>query len=419
MPVPQIAQPDARRVPEPWLGAGHRPLELAIVSSHPIQYAAPLYAYLNRDPDLNLTVLYCSDASLRGAHDAGFGRAVAWDVELLAGYEAVFLGPRARTRSLGGFWSLACPELVVELSRRRYDVVWIHGQQFAAYVLAFVLAKLQRLPVMTRTDTHLGLAIGSLRALARRALLGTQYRFIDRFLAVGSANRDYYRALGVPDSRIFCVPFSVDNERFIGKSALAPEERLALRARLGVRDERPVVLFASKLLPDKHPDDVLRAAAKLVAQGLSLHVVVAGSGQLLGALQSLASGLELERAVTFTGFVNQSELPALFAACDIFALPAERESWGLVINEVMCAGLPVVVGSSVGCAVDLVESGVNGELCEAGNPVSLARALEPLVRDPARRRRMGEASRRRIERWGFEQCREGLRAALDGLVRAR
>jgi glycosyltransferase involved in cell wall biosynthesis len=88
-----------------------------------------------------------------------------------------------------------------------------------------------------------------------------------------------------------------------------------------------------------------------------------------------------------------------------------------VINEVMCAGLPVVVGSGMGCVFDLVEPEVNGKLCEAGNPVSLARALEPLVRDAALRRRMGEASRRRIEGWGYEQCRAGVRAALGGLVR--
>src|SRR5688572_10292763 len=132
MAAPQKAQPAAARDPEPWLGPEGRPLSVAVVTSHPIQYAAPLYAYLNQDPDLKLTVLYCSDVSLRGALDAGFGRGVAWDVDLLAGYDAVFLGPRARTRALGGFWSLICPELVEQLVRDRYDVVWIHGQQFAA-----------------------------------------------------------------------------------------------------------------------------------------------------------------------------------------------------------------------------------------------------------------------------------------------
>jgi glycosyltransferase involved in cell wall biosynthesis len=118
------------------------------------------------------------------------------------------------------------------------------------------------------------------------------------------------------------------------------------------------------------------------------------------------------------GFVNQSELPALYAACDVFVLPAERESWALVVNEVMCAGLPVVVGAGVGCVPDLVQPGVNGFTCEAGKPASLADALEPLVLDAGLRRRMGEASRRLIATWDYERCREGVRAAVAGLGRA-
>ena len=404
----------------PARGAAERRARLAIVCSHPIQYAAPLYAYLSRDSDLALTVLYASDVSLRGERDPGFGERVAWDVDLLAGYDSVFLGRRHRTRSVRGFWSLVCPELVSELSRRRYDVVWVHGQQFAADVLAFALAKLRGLPVMTRGDTHLDLPVPPLRRALRRRLLGMQYRHIDRFLAVGSKNRDYYRAYGVPDERIFRVPFSVDNARFGRASALPPAERRARRARLGVSDERPVLLYASKLMRRKHPDDVLRAAAKLLGDGLALHVVVAGSGELDAELRRLAAGLELREHVSFVGFVNQSELPALYGACDVFVLPAEHEPWGLCVNEVMCAGLPLVLGAGVGCAVDLLEPGVNGATCEAGDPVSLASALEPLVRDPALRRRMGEASRHRIATWDYEQCRLGVRAALAslGLVRA-
>jgi glycosyltransferase involved in cell wall biosynthesis len=394
------------------------PVRLAIVTSHPIQYAAPLYAYLSRDPGLALTVLYCSDFSLRGGVDEGFGQSVAWDVDLLAGYASIFLGERARTRSVDGFWSLVCPELAREIRRGRYDAVWVHGQQFAAYVVAFLAAKLQGVAVLTRGDTHLGLARTPLRAALRAALLGAQYRFIDGFLAVGSKNHDYYRALGVPEQRIFQVPFSVDNERFMRQATLSAARRRAERAWLGVHDDRPIVLYASKLMARKHPDDVLRAAAKLLLSARPLHVVIAGSGELDAELRRLARGLDIEAHVRFTGFVNQSQLPAMYAACDVFVLPAEDEPWGLCINEAMCAGLPVVVGREVGCAPDLVEPGVNGALCTPGDPVSLADALEPLVRDAGLRRRMGEASRRRIASWDYEQCRIGVRAALAGVGRA-
>jgi glycosyltransferase involved in cell wall biosynthesis len=394
---------------------GERPVRLAIVTSHPIQYAAPLYAYLSRDPTLALTVLYCSDSSLRGARDPGFGAELSWDIDLLAGYASIFLGERSRTRDVGGFWSLICPELAWEIRSARYDAVWIHGQQFAAYVLAFALAKLQGIPVLTRGDTHLGLSRPPLRAALRRVLLGLQYRHIDRFLAVGSKNREYYRAFGVPDERIFDVPFSVDNERFVRGSALSPDERRAARARLGAKDGHVVLLYASKLMRRKHPDDLLRAAAKLQGRGHPVHVVIAGSGELDEELRQLAAGLDLLERVCFAGFVNQRALPALYGACDIFVLPAEDEPWGLIVNEVMCAGLPVVVGAEVGCAPDLVQPNVNGALCEPGNPATLAAVLEPLVADAALRARMGEASRRRIASHGYEQCRLGLRAALSGL----
>jgi glycosyltransferase involved in cell wall biosynthesis len=370
---------------------------------------------LSRDPELDITVLYYSDFSLRGERDPGFGERFAWDVDLLAGYDSIFVGQRHRTRTVAGFWSLVCPELIWEINRRRYDVVWVHGQQFAADLLVFALAKLQGIALLTRGDTHLDLPIRPLRRALRRALLGLQYRHIDRFLAVGSKNHDYYRALGVPAARIFRVPFSVDNSRFGRGSRLSLDERRARRAGFGVHDERPILLYASKLMRRKHPDDLLRAAAQLLGRGRALHVVIAGSGEMDAELRRLAAGLELDAHVSFIGFVNQSELPALYGACDVFVLPAEHEPWGLVVNEVMCAGLPLVLGAGLGCAPDLLEPGVNGLACEAGDAVSLAAALEPLLRDAGLRRRMGEASRRIIAAWDYEQCRLGLRAALSSL----
>jgi glycosyltransferase involved in cell wall biosynthesis len=404
--------PAVSAVPRP---RAERPVRLAIVTSHPIQYAAPLYAYLSRDPALAVTVLYCSDFSVRGARDPGFGQELAWDIDLLEGYDSIFLGERSRTRTVGGFWSLICPELAWEIRRSQYDAVWIHGQQFAAYVLAFAIAKLQGIPVLTRGDTHLGLSRPPLRAAVRRVLLGLQYRHIDRFLAIGSRNRAYYRSFGVPEQRIFDVPFSVDNERFARGAALSPGARRAARARLGAKEGQVVLLYASKLMRRKHPDDLLRAAARLLSRGHAVHVVIVGSGELDQELRQLAAGLDLLEHVCFAGFVNQRALPELYAACDVFVLPAEDEPWGLIVNEVMAAGLPVVVGADVGCAPDLVEPGVNGCLCEPGNPAALAAVLEPLVADAALRRRMGEASRRRITSHGYEQCRLGLRAALVGL----
>jgi hypothetical protein len=88
---------------------------VAVVNSHPIQYFAPLYTYLSRDEDIDVTAVYCSDSSLRGGMDPGFGQPVTWNVDLLAGYRSIFLGRRARDRIPRGFFSLVCPEIWREL----------------------------------------------------------------------------------------------------------------------------------------------------------------------------------------------------------------------------------------------------------------------------------------------------------------
>ena len=119
--------------------------------------------------------------------------------------------------------------------------------------------------------------------------------------------------------------------------------------------------------------------------------------------------------VVFTGFVNQSDLPALYAASDIFVLPSQDEPWGLAINEAMCAGLPIIVSREVGCAIDLVKDGENGFTPAAGDIEGLACALRDLVIDAELRRRQGEASRARIQQWGYRECLEGIRLALRGL----
>src|SRR5207237_298940 len=109
-----------------------KPARIAVLNSHPIQYFAPLYAYLNSVPDIEVTALYLSDFSIRGAKDSGFGRDVKWDVDLLAGYRSVFLGDGARAREPRGFWSLVAPKVWNELRIGRYDVLWLHGHNYAA-----------------------------------------------------------------------------------------------------------------------------------------------------------------------------------------------------------------------------------------------------------------------------------------------
>jgi glycosyltransferase involved in cell wall biosynthesis len=387
------------------------PIQVAFINTHPIQYFAPLYADLNRAEDLSVTALYLSDYSVRGARDQGFGHIFKWDVDLLAGYDSRFIRGADRRGEPAGFFSVVAPQLWREVRRGAFDALVVHGHTPAATMIAAAAAKVTHIPIFMRCETHLGLRRSALKSWLRRLLIGTYYRRLDGVLAIGSANSEFYRAIGVPERRIFNMPYAVDNCRFMTGAQLAGGERKEWRAGFDVNDDRPIVLYAAKFQRRKRPDDLLRAAARLNREGVIFHLIMVGSGEMETELRALAQHLGLSN-IHFAGFVNQVAMPCVYTACDVFVLPSENETWGLAVNEAMCAGLPIVASSEIGCVPDLVHDGRNGRTFSACNLAGLTNALRPLLADPALRRRMGAASRDIITHWSYAECRAGLRAAL-------
>ena len=367
-------------------------LRIAFVNTHPIQYFAPLYAYLNQTGAFAVTALYLSDFSVRGSLDAAFGQVVKWDVDLLSGYDVRFVEGAGVRNEPAGFFSIIAPQIWREVSRGGFDALVVHGHTPAAALIAVAAAKWAGLPVFARGETHLGLRRGLLKRLVRKPLMSAFYRSLSGVLSIGTANAAFYRAIGMPEERIFSMPYTVDNARFSKSSQLPNEQRSEVRATLGVTDDDPIVLYAAKLHARKHPDDVLRAAASLRDRGVRFHVVMVGSGEMTAELVSLATRLGLEN-VHFHGFANQSVLPQIYGAADVFVLPSESEPWGLAVNEAMCAALPIVASAEVGCVADLVRAGVNGQTFAAGDVEDLANALHPILVDREIRKRMSAASR--------------------------
>jgi glycosyltransferase involved in cell wall biosynthesis len=387
------------------------PIRIAFLHTHPIQYFAPLYQHLNRNWEASVTALYLSNHSVRGGVDRGFGRRVRWDIDLVEGYDSRFVRGAEWRGEPSRFFSIIAPSLWREIRSGGFDALIVHGHTPAAMVLAAAAAKASRIPVLMRCETHLGLRRSGLKRLLRRKVIGSFYRRCDAVLAIGSANREFYLAIGVPEDRIFLMPYAVDNRRFTAASRLSATERREIRASLGVGDDRPIVLSAAKFQPRKRPDDLLRAAALLNEERVPFQLAMLGSGEMEPQLRGLAHELDLT-SICFAGFVNQSALPRYYAACDAFVLPSTDEPWGLAVNEAMCAGLPIVASSEIGCVPDLVRDGYNGRTFPAGNIVALAEALRSLIADAGLRERMGQASRDLISRWSYAECEAGLSAAL-------
>ena len=388
-----------------------RKVRLGVINTHPIQYVAPLLRRLNETSDIEVVPIYLTDFSLRGAVDPQFGRKVVWDIDLLAGTIPVFV-PGFQTRKLAaGAFAMPAPAVWNIVRGLRLDSLLIFGHVQLANHIALLAAKSQGIPVFYRGETHLQLERSGASRVARRLLMGSYYKLFDGFLAIGTLNRLFYLAMGVPERKIFWAPYAVDNERMVQSAALSPSARADLRHSLGARNDVPLLVYASKLTRRKHPDNVLEAAQILRREGLDFDLLFVGTGEMEAFLREASQDVP-GAAPIFAGFKNQSELPSVMGSADIFILPSENEPWGLIINEAMCAGLVIVTTHEVGSVPDLVKDGDNGRLYPAGDVAALVDVLRPLIADPALTARMGEESRRIIAKWGYAEDIEGIRAAL-------
>jgi len=391
---------------------------VACLVSHPIQYQAPLFRYLAARPGIDLTVFFLSDLSIHGYSDSGFGVSVKWDVPLLDGYRHDFL-PRLGSGNGLSFWRPWTFGLRARLRRGRFDALWVHGYAHRGCIAGIAAAKSLGIPVLLRGDSNLlGETDDALKLGLKRIAMPALFRAIDGFLAIGRLNREYYLHYGVEAGRIFPMPYAVDNEFFRGAAEQARPRREQLRAELGLHPGRAVILFASKMQSIKRAADLLEAYARMSSDGAAepaAYMVFAGDGEERARLERRARSLKWD-SIRFIGFRNQSELPALYDLSDVFVLPSEHEPWGLVINEVMNAGTPVVVSDRVGAGPDLVEDGVNGFVYPARDVAALANRLHRMIDNPEDRAAMGARALEKVAHLGFDADRDGLLSALDSIV---
>ena len=147
--------------------------------------------------------------------DRSFGQIVKWDIDLLSGYEARFVPGAAQRQEPRGFFSILAPQLWGQIRKGGFDALVVHGHTPAATIVAIAAAKAAGIPIFMHCETHLALRRSALKSVLRAPALRAFYKTLDGALAIGSANTAFYRAMGMPQRRIFLMPYSIDNARFI------------------------------------------------------------------------------------------------------------------------------------------------------------------------------------------------------------
>lgn len=379
------------------MNSGSRP-EIVFLLSHPIQYFSPMLAGLSEVWGDDFEVWYCSDSGLKAHLDEGFGVKYEWDIPLLEGYHSRFFKNFSLKPSVTRFSGLFNPGLIIQLLKTRPKILIIHGWGYPTHLLAILTASIIGTKIWLRAETPLNqeeMKTGFLQNLKRSLLKFAVFNRASKFLFIGSRNKAFFKQFGAKEEQLIFTPYAVDNSRFHQGTN---DEKTSWKSGLNISEATPVILFCGKLISKKRPDLLLEASLKIKAIP---HVIVfAGDGELRNELELFAKSNNLP--VRFLGFKNQTELPAIYACSDMFVLPSTvGETWGLVVNEAMASGLPVIVSDTTGCSVDLVAEGKNGYTFPDGNAEKLAEKLTLLLKDHSVRASFSQESLKRIEAYSI------------------
>ncbi len=389
---------------------------LAVIETHPVQYHAPVYRVLQNTFKIPVTAIYGSDFSIAGYRDPEFQETFAWDTDLLSGYRSVFLShvSRGGGKTMTEVSVQGMGEKLQELNPR---AALLLGYTPYFYQKSFYHLWRSGCPILFRADTadH-ALKRGVIKNSIRDAMLRWIYKKCFRLLYIGQRSYEHFRRLGCPDEKLVFSPYCVDTAPF----QCSEEDRKRLRSKsrdeLGVEEQEIALLFSGKLSVRKGPDLLLEAVKNLPPR-LRKEVVVLfmGEGELKRKLSDTAKKSPSSRT-HFAGFQNQTELSPRYHAADLLIMPSRHsEVWGLVVNEALHHGLPCVVSEAVGCAPDLIEEGITGEIFATDSAKSLAEAIQralPLVGNPAVR----DKCREKVGDYTIQRAAEGISRAYRSIV---
>jgi glycosyltransferase involved in cell wall biosynthesis len=296
----------------------------------------------------------------------------------------------------------------------RYGIVHLAGWGHPLLLLAMLAARLRGIALAVETDTTLPSEQPRWKGAAKALLYPALLALPSVFLPGGTRQKRYLQRYGVPDRRIVIAQMTVDVAAIAAHVAgIDARERQEIRAAMGLPGDACVFLYVGRLEAVKGLAVLLQAYSSAAAASDSVRLLVVGDGTLRDSVKSAAAGVP---GMRWLGRLDGTALLNAYAAADVLVLPSTFEPWGLVVNEAMAAGLPVIVSENVGCVDDLVADGVTGYVVEAGSASGLAAAMNGIAGDRPLRQAMRQAARERIAPWTLAAEAEIVMRAWRGVL---
>jgi glycosyltransferase involved in cell wall biosynthesis len=354
--------------------------KLAIITTHPIQYNAPLFTLLGKEDAIDLKVFYTwGDACLDKKFDPDFGKVIQWDIPLLDGYNYSFVNNIARNKGSHHFFGIDNPSLIAEVKSWGADIVWVWGWSFKSHLQALRYFK-GKIPVWFRGDSVLidEKSGFSGKQFLKKIFLKWVYKHINKAFYVGEHNKNYFLQYGLSPKQLVYAPHAIDTNRFQGTNGNYTAAAASWRNELGIQESDFVVLFAGKLEPKKNPEFLLNLASTL--SGKQFKFVFVGNGILEAELKEKSKN---DSRIIFLDFQNQMKMPVVYRLANVFILPSvgPGETWGLALNEAIACGIPIMASTKCGGAIDLIDASC-GLIFESDELEKAVDFIQELQRNP-------------------------------------
>lgn len=372
--------------------------KLAIISTHPIQYNAPFFKLLTERNNIKIKVFYTwSQSENNKKYDPGFDRIIAWDIPLLDGYDYLFIENISKNPGSHHYNGINNPTLFQEIESWGATAILVYGWNFKSHLKTLKYFK-NKIPVLFRGDSTLLDEKNVIKKILRRLFLRYIYSYVDIALYTGKANNAYFKAHGFYNDNLVWMPHAVENKRFQSSQNIKQEAQL-IKKLLLIPNDALVFLFAGKLEHKKQPELLLDVFCQLAENSTILLIV--GNGIMQKELKEKYFN---HPQVRFLDFVNQRQMPSIYACGDVFILPSKGpgETWGLSINEAMAAGKAVITSNACGAFFDLIIQERNGFVFKKNNPETLKSCMEYFIKNKFASEEMGQQSLKIVQEFSFE-----------------
>lgn len=363
-------------------------MNILIITTHPIQYHAPLFSYLTKHSQYSIKVIYTLGAQYESIRDDDFGVKRRWNIDMLSGYDYEFVENSVKLPSSNKYWGIQNPGLIKRIEEIQPDAILIYGWKHQGHLAVMRYFK-NRIPVLFRGDST---TLDDnekffLFKFMRYQLLKWVYMYVDYVLSPGTASDLYFRKSGLQNSQIIRAEHAIDNNHFSSFS-IEEEWRLKeLRNQLSIGVDELVFVFSGKFIEKKNPLLLIKAFKLLALDNHKVRLVLVGNGILEQQMRNVIDSLSktISKRVDILPFQDQHEIKIIYRLAHVFVLPSISETWGLSINEALASGTPVLVSDKAGCAQDLVIDGNNGYVFHSNNIMDLLQKMKMLCSEQIRK----------------------------------